>query len=416
MARGNPSKAHTAAGAGPILSMIAERRSLSRAALVEASGLARATVTHRLSALFRAGLIDEAPETLPSGGRPSRVIRLNRNFAVILAADVGESHIRMAVLDLSPQILAESVGEFDMRRGPAASLDWIAGQFEQLLAKVDRTPAEVLGIGLGMPAPVDFAGGRVVGPSIMVGWDDYDIRSHLHARMGAPVYVENDVNLMTLTEARTNWPAVGQLVFIKAGTGIGSGIITDGRLYRGSTGAAGDIGHIQFASDDAPLCRCGKLGCVEARAAGWALARDLRAKGFDARNARDVMTLARENEAEAIQLIRRAGRVLGEVVADVVSVLNPLVIVIGGTLADAGEHLLSGIRELVYQRSLPLATRELRILAARPSPHSGLLGAARLVLDAQLGSDRIEQTIERHQRTCKAPKPGRSQGAAAPTP
>jgi predicted NBD/HSP70 family sugar kinase len=416
MARGNPGKAYSAAGAGPILSMIAERRSLSRAELVEASGLARATVTHRLAALFRAGLIDEAPDTLPSGGRPSRVIRLNRSFAVILAADVGESHIRLAVSDLGPQILAETVSAFDMRAGPAASLDWMAGQFERLLEKVGRKPAEVLGIGLGMPAPVDFAGGRVFGPSIMVGWDDYDIRGHLHARLGAPVYVENDVNLMTLTEARTNWPAIGQLVFIKAGTGIGSGIITDGRLYRGSTGAAGDIGHIQFISDDAPLCRCGKLGCVEARAAGWAIARDLRAKGFDAKDARDVIALAQNNEAEAIQLIRRAGRVLGEVVADVVSVLNPLVIVIGGTLADAGDHLLSGIREFVYQRSLPLATRELRILAARPSPHAGLLGAARLVLDSQLGPDLIEQTIERHQRTAKSQKSSHSQTALAQTP
>lgn len=416
MARARSSRAYSAAGAGPILSMIAERGSLSRAELVTASGLARATITHRLAALFKAGLIDEAPETLPSGGRPSRVIRLNRNFAVILAADIGESHIRLAVSDLSPQILAETVSAFDMRQGPAASLDQIAGQFEQLLASVGRKPGEVLGIGLGMPAPVDFAGGRVVGPSIMVGWDNFDIRRHLHERLGAPVYVENDVNLMTLTEARTSWPATGQLVFIKAGTGIGSGIITDGRLYRGSTGAAGDIGHIQFLSEDAPLCRCGKLGCVEARAAGWAIARDLRAKGFDARNARDVITLVQNNEAEAIQLVRRAGRVLGEVVADVVSVLNPLVIIIGGTLADAGEHLLSGIREFVYQRSLPLATRQLRILGVRSNPHSGLLGAARLVLDAQFGADRVEQTIRRHQRTGKTPKPAPSQGVTAQSP
>ena len=416
MERPESGKVYSAAGAGPILSMIAERGTVSRAELVQASGLARATVTHRLSALFRTGLIDEAPETLPSGGRPSRVIRLNRNFAVILAADIGESHIRLAVSNLSPEILAETVSEFDMRQGPAPCLDWIVGQFEHLLAKVGRKPAEVLGIGLGMPAPVDFAGGRVVGPSIMVGWDNYDIRRHLQEQLGAPVYVENDVNLMTLTEARTKWPNIGQLVFIKAGTGIGSGIITDGRLYRGSTGAAGDIGHIQFLSDDAPLCRCGKLGCVEARAAGWAIARDLRAKGFDARNARDVITLAQNNEAEAIQLVRRAGRVLGEVVADLVSVLNPLVIIIGGTLADAGEHLLSGIREFVYQRSLPLATRELQILAAHSSPRSGLLGAARLVLDSQLGPDRIEQTIERHQRTTKAPKPAHGHSALAQTP
>ena len=187
-------------------------------------------------------------------------------------------------------------------------------------------------------------------------------------------------------------------------------MLSDGKLYRGSTGAAGDIGHIQFASDDAPLCRCGKLGCVEARAAGWTIARDLRSKGFEARDARDVIALINRNEPEAIHLVRRAGRVLGEVVADVVSVLNPLVIVIGGTLADAGEHLLSGIREFVYQRSLPLATRELRIQAARPTPHAGLLGAARLVLELQLAPDRVEQTIRRHERT----GPARQRGTTAP--
>src|SRR5690606_8938567 len=149
MARARSGKGGSAAAAGPILSMIAGRGALSRAELVEASGLARATVTHRLSALFRAGLIDEAPETLPSGGRPSRAIRLNRSFAVILAADIGESHIRLAVTDLGPEILAEAVSAFDMRQGPAHCLDWIVGQFERLLAEVGRTPAEVLGIGLG---------------------------------------------------------------------------------------------------------------------------------------------------------------------------------------------------------------------------------------------------------------------------
>jgi predicted NBD/HSP70 family sugar kinase len=394
-----PSESMLSSGAGGILALVASRGALSRADIVEASGLARATVTQRLAALFAAGLIDEAPETLRSGGRPSRLIRLNKNFGVILVADIGESHVRLALTDLDPGIVFQSTGEFELRRGPAAGLEWIAGEFEQLLAKAGRSPRDILGIGLSMPAPVDFAAGRVAGPSIMVGWDDYDIRGWFHHRLGAPVYVENDVNLMTLAQVRTTWAGVDQMVLIKAGTGIGSGVIADGRLYRGANGAAGDIGHIQFSTIDPPLCRCGKLGCVEARAGGWAIARDLRAKGLEARNARDVMTLVNNNEPEAIQLVRSAGRVLGEVVADVVSVLNPSLIVIGGTLAEAGEHLLAGVRELVYQRSLPLATRELQIVAAHTQPQSGLLGAAHLVLDAQLGPTMIEQTIARHQRT-----------------
>ena len=250
-----------------------------------------------------------------------------------------------------------------------------------------------------MPAPVDYDAARILGPSVMLGWDDFDIRGWMSAHFAAPVLVENDVNLMTLSEFRRFWPDVGQFLFIKAGTGIGSGIITDGRIYRGAQGAAGDIGHIQFSSVDPPLCRCGKLGCVEARAAGWALARDLRTYGFKAQNARDVIDLVRINQPEAIQLVRAAGRVLGEVTADVVSVLNPAVIVIGGTLSEAEEHLLSGVRELVYQRSLPLATRKLQIAAARSDPGVGLLlGAAHLVIESQLAPAAVERTIARHQR------------------
>lgn len=393
------SEVGSAAGAGTILWLIATGKARSRSALIEASSLSRSTVSERLSALFAAGLIEEAPEALRSGGRPARVIRLNTDFGVVLSADIGESHVRLAVTDLEPRILADAVGSIDIRRGPVPVLSWITEQFGLLLKRIGRGSKDVLGIGLGLPAPVDHEGGRVVGPSVMTGWDDFDIRVWLRRHFDAPVTVENDVNLMTLAEFRRFWPKVGQLLFIKAGTGIGSGIITDGRLYRGAQGAAGDIGHIQFMNAPAPLCRCGKLGCVEARAAGWAIARDLRARGHEASAARDIIELVQAGNPEAIRLVREAGRVLGEVTADVVSVLNPSVIVIGGTLSRAGEDLLSGVRELVYQRSLPLATRNLTIAAAQSDLRTGLLlGAALLVIETQMRPETIEYTIARHQR------------------
>jgi predicted NBD/HSP70 family sugar kinase len=399
--RGNEREgAGSAAGAGTILWLIATGKARSRSALIEASGLSRSTVTERIASLFAAGLIEEAAEALPSGGRPARMIRLNTNFGVVLCADIGESHVHLAVTDLEPGILAEAVGSVDIRRGPVPVLTWIVEQFHILLKQIGRGPEEVLGLGFGLPAPVDHGGGRVVGPSVMTGWDDFDIRAWLRRHFEAPVSVENDVNLMTLAEFRRFWPDVGQLLFIKAGTGIGSGIITDGRLYRGAQGAAGDIGHIQFMAPPAPLCRCGKLGCVEARAAGWAIARDLRSQGLEVATARDVIELVQANQAEAIRLIRDAGRVLGEVTADVVSVLNPSVIVVGGTLAMAGEDLLSGVRELVYQRSLPLAMRNLTIAAAQSDVRTGLLlGAAHLVIETQMRPETIERTIVRHQRS-----------------
>ena len=392
--------AHSAiAASGAILALIASGNGHSRASLAQTSGLSRSTIAERLAALFAAGFVEEGAEALPSGGRPARVLRLNKNFGVTLVADVGESHVHLAVTDIEPNIIVESVISLDVRSGPETILARIAGEFSALLDKAGRTKREVLGIGLGMPAPVDYDAARVFGPSVMLGWDDFDIRGWMRERFEAPLLVENDVNLMTLSEFRRFWPGVGQFLFIKAGTGIGSGIITDGRIYRGAQGAAGDIGHIQFTGADAPLCRCGKLGCVEARAGGWALARDLRAHGFAAHNARDIIDLVRINQPEAIQLVRAAGRVLGEVTADVVSVLNPAAIVVGGALSEAQEHLLSGVRELVYQRSLPLATRKLQIVAAQSNPSVGLLlGAAQLVIESQMAPAMIDQTIARHRR------------------
>jgi predicted NBD/HSP70 family sugar kinase len=380
-------------GTGSILSLIASGAAQSRTELQARTGLSRTTIAQRLGALLSAALVQEADETMPSGGRPARVLRLNANVGVLLVADVGETVARLAITDLEPKVLIETTVEVELRTGPLPVLEQMAKRFVALLAEIGRPRRDVFGVGLSLPAPVDFAAGRVFGPSIMIGWDDFDIRGWLEAAIGAPVFAENDVNVMTLFELRRYWPAVAQLLFIKAGTGIGAGIVTDGRIYRGAQGAAGDIGHIQLNSDHSPQCRCGKLGCVEARAAGWALARDLRAAGFAADNARDVVALVQAGQPEAIRRVREAGRVLGEVAADVVSVLNPAVIVVGGTLASVDEHLLSGIRQVVFERSLPLATRELRIVRARSGAQGGVLGAAQLAIDSLMAPETIERTI-----------------------
>jgi predicted NBD/HSP70 family sugar kinase len=219
--------------------------------------------------------------------------------------------------------------------------------------------------------------------------------SWLGAHYKVPIYVENDVNLMTIYEHRHNFPSVEDMIFIKAGTGIGSGIIAGGKIFRGAHGAAGDIGHIQFNSPDAPLCRCGKLGCVEARAGGWAIARDLTANGLHAETARDVVALVEMQKPEAIMLLRRAGQTIGEVASDVVSILNPSLIVVGGMLARGGDFLLSGIRELVYQRCLPLATSDLKIMLADPKTDSASIGAAHLVLDDVFSAGNAGKFLDR---------------------
>ncbi len=386
------------AGEGTLLSLIAAGRARSRAELVDVSGLSRATVTQRLAVLLGSGLVEEAEETLRSGGRPAKLLRLNPTFAVALAADIGEQRSHVALTTLDGSVIDALTEDLDIRRGPEPALDFLLASFETLLARAGRHRREVLGIGLSLPAPVDYARGRVVGPSVMTGWDDFDIRGWFAARFEAPVFAENDVNLLMLADYKRARRSSQNLFYVKIGTGIGSGIVADGRMYRGAQGAAGDIGHIQFTRQPAPLCRCGKIGCVEARAAGWAIARDLRAEGIPAETARDVVALVRAGEPQAIHLVRQSGRVLGEVLANVVSILNPQSIVIGGTLADVEEYLLSGVREMVYSRTLPLATRELEITVSPPDPDGGIVGAALLVVAEATSPKNADGVVSRYAR------------------
>ncbi|MDQ0391531.1 ROK family transcriptional regulator [Labrys monachus] len=394
---------------GEILSLIATGTATSRSALLELSGLSRVTVTQRLNALIAAGLVRETERTVPSGGRPTRVLSVNERAGFVLVANIGETFIRLAAMDTEPSIIVESTIPFNAADGPQHVLEHLAREFDRLIARSRASHPFLFGLGISLPTPVDFKRGCVVGPSVLHGWDEFDIAGWMRERFGVPAYVENDVNLMTIHEHRQNYPHVDDMIFIKAGTGIGSGIVSGGRIFRGAQGAAGDIGHIQFESADPPLCRCGKFGCVEARAAGWAIARDLTKRGFKAENARDVVELVTRQNPEALMLLRAAGRVIGEVASDVVSILNPSLIVVGGTLARSGDFLLSGIRELVYQRCLPLATRDLQIVLAYPHKDSALFGAAYLAFYDIFSRQKVDELLARF----AAPE-GRS--AARPSP
>jgi predicted NBD/HSP70 family sugar kinase len=399
--------------AGKLLSLIAAGQARSRLELAEVSGFSRSTIAERLAVLLKGGFVEERVEAQPGRGRPTRQLGLNKNFAVVLAADIGETYVHLAVTDLCPTVLSETGASVAIDQGPEATLTWIVDQFDRLLASLGRTRDDVLGVGLGLPAQIDFEAGQVVAPSLMTGWEGFDIRGWLRDRLDAPVIVENEVNLMTISEHHRFWRDVDHLFFVKAGTGIGSGIIAGGQIYRGARGAAGEIGHIQVDSAGGPLCRCGKLGCVESRASGWAIARDLRSSGVPVESAREIVALVKANRPEAIQRVREAGRILGKVIADIGCVLNPAAIIVGGTLSRAGDHFMVGLRELLYQRSLPFATRGLVVEVARAEPETSvLLGAALVVIETQLSLDFVNRTLRRHWAGSVRPVTGLS----APSP
>ena len=227
----------------------------------------------------------------------------------------------------------------------------------------------------------------------MPGWNLYPVGERLGERFSAPALVDNDVNIMALGEYWSNWRDEEFLLFVKIGSGIGSGIVTHGRVHRGADGAAGDIGHIHLPDHDDVICRCGNLGCLEAIAGGAALATQLRDLGVEASTGRDVVAQVLHGQHDAVRLIRQAGHAIGGVLATCVNMLNPAVIVIGGDLAGAGEPLLAGIREVVYRRSLPLATGSLRIVPSELGDVAGITGAAVMVIETILSPAAIDALI-----------------------
>jgi predicted NBD/HSP70 family sugar kinase len=388
----------SAAGLGEVLALFRARPSLTRADVMQLTGLSRSTVNQRIDALLTSALVVPSGEGAPTGGRPASRFSFNGDRGVLLVADIGATGMRTALCNLRGVVSAEIERVIDVAAGPQTVLAAANEMFAQLLAGAGRTAAEVYGLGIDVPGPVDFDSGQVVSPPIMSGWDRFDIPGWFTAHYDCPVLVDKDVNAMAFGEQRCAHPAVRQLLMVKAGTGIGAGLILGGEVYRGADGAAGDIGHIQVPVDDAdtePVCRCGNTGCVEAYAGGWALVRDLRAAGHEVTTVDDAVTLIRTGDLAAVRLARRAGRILGRAIADSVSLFNPRVIVIGGQLARIEEQLFAGIRELVYRRSLPLATRNLQIVASTLDTRAGLVGLALLLAEGIFAPDRIESLLNR---------------------
>jgi glucokinase-like ROK family protein len=389
-----PLRGH-AASAGSLLELIRLGGPATRGELAARTGLARSTVAQRVDALLARNLLQQSGEAPSTGGRPAAKLVFNPRSGLALAADIGATHSRVAVSDLSGLPLAETSAGVDIADGPEVVLDWVEQRFDGLLAEVGATGAEVRAVGIGVPGPVQFATGRPVNPPIMPGWHDYPVADRVAARHGVPVLVDNDVNIMALGEQRTTWPDVDDLLYIKVGTGIGCGIVVHGELYRGYEGAAGDIGHIRVSGHDDVICECGNTGCLEAVAGGRALARHARALGLDAHDSRDVVALVRAHNLHTVRLVREAGRVLGEVLSSLVNAINPEVIVIGGDLAHAHEQLFAGVRETVYGRSTPLATQRLQIERSSLGDHAGVRGAAVMAIEHILSPEVIDRDLER---------------------
>lgn len=380
-------------GAGELLQLLRDQRPRTRAELAKITGLARSTVGARVDALLSAGLLAPSGEAASTGGRPPVRFAFNPEARVVIGADLGATHGHVALTDLSGRPLCEIAEHVDITDGPEVILDWVVETTHRLLGEAGRSASDLIGVGIGLPGPVEHSSGRPMRPPIMPGWDGYDVPAHVGRALGVPVLVDNDVNIMALGEHAVAFPDVEHLLFVKVATGIGAGIISGGRLHRGAKGAAGDLGHVAAPHAPEVLCSCGNTGCLEAVAGGPAITRALRELGITATSNSDIVDLVKGGNIPAAHAVRQAGRTIGEVLATCVSLLNPSVIVIGGSLAQAGESLIAGVREVVYGRSLPLATGDLQIVAATTGVQAGVIGAATMVIQHALTADRVDLAI-----------------------
>jgi glucokinase-like ROK family protein len=389
-----------------LLDLLRARGSATRAELVDETGWARTVVTQRLAELMDIGLVSEAGTAPSTGGRAPREVRFRREAAAVVGANLGATSIDVAVTDLAGEPLATYEEAWDIGEGPQATLDRVEKLVGQIVAESPVTPNDIVGIGVGLPGPVDFASGRTISPPIMPGWHNYPVRDRLAAHFGVDVVVDNDVNTMAIGEHRAGLArGVDNFVFVKVGTGIGAGIFSNGALHRGVDGAAGDIGHIATESGLPVLCRCGRAGCLEAYAGGGALARQaqeaaesgasrylaqlLRTSGGPL-TAADITAGASAGDPACLQLLHQAARRLGQAMSSCVNFFNPSLLVFGGGVARAGDLLLPGIRQAVLELSLPLATRNLRIDITRLGDTAGTIGAAFAVIDPLFGAGRFE--------------------------
>jgi glucokinase-like ROK family protein len=370
---------------------------ISREALAVSSSFSKSRANAAVAGMLEQGVLEQTGEQVTTGGRRAETLRLSRSLGVLLGVAMGATGLEVAVLTPDLEVLARHSEPADVRNGPGLVLSRVRALMRQLLAQCHANARQVIGIGIGVPGPVDFESGQLVNPPLMPAWDAYSIRDDLRAEYTAPVFVDNDVNVMALGELWRMQRGLQNFLVIKVGTGIGCGIVCHGEVYRGANGSAGDVGHI-CVDPGGPRCHCGNLGCVETMAAGPAIARlatesaqagqsALLAEMLEARGAlrlQDVAQASRAGDVAANAIVQRAGALIGQMLASVVNFFNPSHVFIGGGVTRIGPLFLAAVRQSVYHRSLALSTRHLEIQYTPLGERAGLIGAGVLAMQESL--------------------------------
>lgn len=370
-----------------VLGLLRQEGPISRAELARRSNLSRSTISSIITTLLGAGLVRETGIGNSQGGRRPIMIEFNYQAAFVIGIELSNTTLTLLLTDLDATVLRRVALPFTISDGPHAGVMRVAAAVDELLAEGHHAREKIVGVGVGIPGPLAHATGRPIAPPVMPGWHDVPLRARLEQALGMRVFVENDANLAALAEQR--WGAAQgrpNVVYVYLGSaGIGCGLILDGRLYRGDVGSAGEIGHV-MVEEDGPPCRCGSRGCLEAVAGTPAVLRRAQALGLPAATLDELLALARGGNAKAIALLDATGEYIGIAVANILNMINPGCVVIGGGLAAAGDMLLGALRSTLRRRGLAIAADHVAIILGTLGADVVAIGAVSLVVHHALGA------------------------------
>ncbi|MFE5510524.1 ROK family protein [Streptomyces sp. NPDC056529] len=365
--------------------------SLTQAEIARATGLSAATVSNIVRELKDGGTVEVTPTS--AGGRRARSVSLSGDAGIVIGVDFGHTHLRVAVGNLAHQVLAEEAEPLDVDASAAEGFDRAEQLVKRLILATGIGPDKVIGVGLGVPGPIDVSSGTLGSTSILPGWSGINPAEELSGRLGVPVHVDNDANLGALGElVWGGGRGVKDLAYIKVASGVGAGLVIDGRVYRGPGGTAGEIGHITL-DESGPVCRCGNRGCLETFTAARYVLPLLRPSHGPDLTMERVVQLAREGDPGCRRVIADVGRHIGSGIANLCNLLNPSRVVLGGDLAEAGELVLAPIRDSVSRYAIPSAARQLSLAQGALGGRAEVLGALALVLSEMGDSTLLESAL-----------------------
>lgn len=376
-----------------VLRLIWHERQISRADIARRTGLSRSTVSEIVGLLLPTGLLAEVGVGVSSGGRRPIVLQFQDDALGILGVDMGAGHVSVAVTDLRGAILAWQHQNHPVRTDPVGALALASELAARAVKAWGRRTDRLLGIGMAVPSPVDVERPDELCDVILPAWRGVAVSEALRKRFKVPVLIDNDANLAAIGE---RWWGLGQGVddfaYIKVATGIGSGYIIGGRIYRGARGLAGEIGHLAI-DPRGPACVCGHRGCLATLVGAQALVD--RAQALLPRYPASVLAgveltigaiedAALAGDRLARQVTSEAADHLGVAIADLLNLLNPSMVIIGGGLARLGDLLLEPIRQAVGRRTLITSGRATRIATSDLGARAVAVGAATMMLERAL--------------------------------